>query len=516
MKRADVLAFLAGFATLALELAMPRALGPVFGTSVHTWTNVIAVVLLALALGQRLGGALARAPRGPALLADLLAAAGLLVVAVAAFSVRFGIAILPAPDALWPQTAAGHLVRGSLLSALALLALPMTFLGAVAPLLVRDYGRSGLGPGRATGRLLAVSTGGALLATFVTPHFAIPVLGVRGTMGGCAALLAIAALLVASDRRPRLLAVVTLLFVAWRSLSPSPDLWRPLVPPAGPGEAREVQVLSEADSPYQYVRVARWDVPLPGGARRDEIRLSLDEGVTEYHSVVVPGEALTGAYYDAFAILPALFPPERRLSIAVIGGGAGTMPRLFRAAFGERIESLANVELDPVVQREAERFGWRPGPKDRSVVADGRLFLKTIDERFDLVILDAYARQVAIPAHLATVEAFAEVQERLRPGGLFAINVSVPDLAAPLGLALLATLRQVFPAVAAVSVPGTWNVVLLAAVDRERDFRPGEVPDLLRTSRRSFLRGLVAHALPEGDRVLVDDQAPLERLARRP
>src|SRR5688500_14771582 len=45
----------AGASTMAIELAAVRLLAPWFGTSVRVWTNVIGVILLALAIGYLLG-----------------------------------------------------------------------------------------------------------------------------------------------------------------------------------------------------------------------------------------------------------------------------------------------------------------------------------------------------------------------------------------------------------------------------------------------------------------------------
>jgi hypothetical protein len=58
---------------------------------------------------------------------------------------------------------------------------------------------------------------------------------------------------------------------------------------------------------------------------------------------------------------------------------------------------------------------------------DARPFLRATDERYDLIVVDAY-RQPYVPFYLATREFFGLVRERLRPGGIVALNVAaVPD-----------------------------------------------------------------------------------------
>ena len=58
--------------------------------------------------------------------------------------------------------------------------------------------------------------------------------------------------------------------------------------------------------------------------------------------------------------------------------------------------------------------------------ADARPFLRRTDERYDLIIVDAY-HQPYVPFYLATREFFRLARERLAPGGIVALNVaSVP------------------------------------------------------------------------------------------
>ena len=63
--------------------------------------------------------------------------------------------------------------------------------------------------------------------------------------------------------------------------------------------------------------------------------------------------------------------------------------------------------------------------------ADARPFLRRTDERYDLIIVDAY-HQPYVPFYLATREFFRLARERLAPGGIVALNVaSVPGRRQP-------------------------------------------------------------------------------------
>ena len=72
-------------------------------------------------------------------------------------------------------------------------------------------------------------------------------------------------------------------------------------------------------------------------------------------------------------------------------------------------------------------FGMDDNPRLTVHDADARPFLRSTDERYDLIVVDAY-RQPYVPFYLATREFFRLVREHLAPGGIVALNVAaVPD-----------------------------------------------------------------------------------------
>ena len=93
-----------------------------------------------------------------------------------------------------------------------------------------------------------------------------------------------------------------------------------------------------------------------------------------------------------------------------------------------RTREIDGVELDPAVSRVGRRyFGMGENPRLTVHDADARPFLRSSDERYDLIVVDAY-RQPYVPFYLATREFFRLVRDHLRPGGIVALNVAaVPD-----------------------------------------------------------------------------------------
>ena len=183
---------LCGAAVLILELAAGRLLAPWFGLSLPVWTNVLAVVLGALAAGYALGGRLAAGGASLRTMGALLVAGGVLSSAAAFIGPRLGPALLPEGANL--EGLSGVLARGSLLATLVLFGPPMVLLGTVGPLAVHLLA-PGRDAGRAAGWVLALSTLGSILGTFLTTYVLLPVAGTRATVGGTGAALAAMGLL---------------------------------------------------------------------------------------------------------------------------------------------------------------------------------------------------------------------------------------------------------------------------------------------------------------------------------
>lgn len=198
-------AFLAGFACLAVEFAIVRLCAPWFGQGTHVWANTVAVVLLSLALGYGMGGRIADRGRGTTVVALMFAFVALWL-AVAALA-GTGLAAWLAPAALGADRPQPLALFGSLAGTAILAGPPLLVLGALTPILVawRDARTPG---GRSAGVVCALGTLGGLLGCAITPMFLVPRLGARGVFllaGGilclCAGLVAFARADASSTRR---------------------------------------------------------------------------------------------------------------------------------------------------------------------------------------------------------------------------------------------------------------------------------------------------------------------------
>ncbi len=475
----EALVFAVGMASLGTEIAAARLMAPFFGASTVIWANTIAVVLVALSVGYRLGGSLAdRRPRREALCGLVLLASVLLAI-VPLVAHPFLSLSVRAFDTL----SAGAFVS-SLFGVLALVAVPVLLLGAVSPWALRLRLRGVERAGEVAGRLYAISTAGSLTGTFLAALVLVPELGTQRTF---LVLAAAPAAVAAVDLGVRWVAVPVALVAA-------------LALPVGTVKpAEEGRVLFETETPYQYVRV----VERADGSRR----LELNEGQA-VHSLWRPGTVLTGDYWDGFLVLPFAASPRPPARIATLGTAGGTAARAYARYFpATRIDA---VDIDGKLFEVGRRwFGLTPRPQLRTIAEDARPFLRRTRERYDAIFVDAY-RQPYIPWYLTTREFFSEVRARLAPGGSVIINVGHPRGSDRLEQALTATLEAVFAHVARDPIRPTNT--MLAAADVPLDpaaMRAAAPPDLAALAGRESLR--LGPPL-RGGSVFTDDRAPVEWL----
>ena len=485
-------AFGAGLVSLGLELSAGRLLAPTFGTSELVWSAIIGLILLYLAGGYTLGGRWAdRSPRAETLYL-LLVAAGTAITAVP---------FLAQPLLHWARYGMAQwdlgLVGGPFVVVLLLFALPVTLLACVSPFIIRLSVANVHHSGAVAGRVTAWSTFGSFVGALLPNLVLSPAVGTRRTF----LLLAMLTLGMGlgglwSVARRRFWHLVWLI-----ALPPAMWVWSPHAIKQAAG------VLYEAESSYNYIQVRE--------TADDTRELLLNEG-QGIHSVYRPGAILTGGPWDGFLLAPyftEMQPQDSRWLI--VGLAAGTVARQVTAIYGPR--PIVGVEIDPAIVEVGRRYFAMTEPNLRVEIADGRTYLARSRERFDVVVVDAY-RLPYIPWHLTTVEFFRQVRAHLSDQGVVAINVGYVPGDWRLVDALAATLRQVYPSVMVLPVPGSFNALLIATVPPESTAAvQGRVSAVENKVVRRVARWMMPGLRPaqaDGP-IFCDDHAPVEQLTDR-
>jgi spermidine synthase len=260
----------------------------------------------------------------------------------------------------------------------------------------------------------------------------------------------------------------------------------------------------------------------PAAAAPGTVELKINEGLDSFHSVRVDGSPWTGGrYYDWHPALTAglsLAPDGRPLRVLSLGAAAGTFERVYRHVFPGCV--IDSVELDPAVTSLGRaHFGAFDGAGSVHAGLDARVFVESAGDSFDVVLVDAYERQVYVPAHVASVEFFRAVAARLNPGGVVQVNAGGRNLDDPVVEVLGSTMAEVFGAASAFRVPASRNFVLVSrrgSAVGPADVASGMLPDadpalesmLVELRRPSSWRSFE----PGSALVLTDDRPFLDRV----
>jgi spermidine synthase len=202
-------------------------------------------------------------------------------------------------------------------------------------------------------------------------------------------------------------------------------------------------IVTEDDSGYRVLRFER------NGARQ---------------TIAKPGDpTFLGFAYTkvAFAGL-ALAEDVKR--IMIVGLGGGTMPVFLRHYYPKA--TIDVVEIDPdVVKVAKDYFGFREDAALRAHVGDGRKFVESVREPYDVVFLDAFGTR-NVPPHLATVEFLRAVKRSVKPSGVVIGNIW-GRASNPIYDSMVRTYQEVFDELYIVDVPGTTNKIMLSLTRKQ-------------------------------------------------
>ncbi|MEU7564898.1 fused MFS/spermidine synthase [Streptomyces fradiae] len=144
-------------------------------------------------------------------------------------------------------------------------------------------------------------------------------------------------------------------------------------------------------------------------------------------------------------------PPGRPLHAVHLGGGAFTLARYVAATRPRSTQQVVEIDA-PLVALVRRVLPLDPAARIRVRGGDARAVLAKVPDGWaDLVIADVF-RGARTPAHLTSTEFLTEARRVLRPGGVYAANLTDgPPLAHLRGQ--VATAAAVFPELALAADP---------------------------------------------------------------
>ncbi len=546
---------ISGAVSLSVQIAWSRVGAILLGSSVYSFTLVLATFLVGIAAGAALIVPwLTR--RGPSwrLYAVLqwIAAAGILYA-----SIRIA-------DAPWSLL--GHViaakgrmqwlwVQESLLLAGFMLPACLAF-GAMFPVATRLSAFAGDTPGRTTGRAYGWNTLGTITGSLLAGFFLVSAIGMRGTLLavagaalaiGCVAWFAAPArvrrksaipegapveMLAAPILAIALFVVAAFFAPAWNRGLLAIGVFRPLVatqaeqslsPAAARQSLREQMAMEdliwfkEGRQATVTVHRTKTDPPI--------IALRVNGKTDASTSLDMKTQILAGQ-------LPLMWAPDSA-RVAIVGYGSGVT---VGSALTHPLRSLDVVEIEPAVLGADEFF--RPynhnpmaDPRLRLHVEDGRTFIARGTQPYDVIISEPSNPWLAGINNLFTVDFYRLVRRSLAPGGVFCQWMQFYEMSGVTLASLVRSLNEVFPEsqvflvnrdILFVAVPDGRPLDLaqvaqrLGRPDLARDIARADVrmPADVVALRRGTLKNLVA-SLPEAplnldDRPFVEYRAPID------
>ena len=396
------LAFASGFATMAFEMLLGRALVPYFGGTIYTWGALITVFLFGMTSGYFLGGFLSDRTGAFTAMAPLLLLAAVLMGATPFLLEPVCMTLLQR----YEEVQVGAIVASALFAFA-----PAALFASVAPFCLKLRLRALASAGRLAGLLSALNSLGSILGTLGTSFLLIPSFGTRAILFVLAAVTAAlaAGAWIASrlDRGAPAARALVVPIAALLALGPGA-----LAPPPAAAATGE-QVLESAESEYNNIFVVR---------RGTTLYMNFGYRGSQYvESAFDPARPNELAVeYTRYMTLGLLYPGALDAAAFIGLGGGRTAGYIVRTVPQITLEV---AELDKEVIRLATKhFGVATGPRLTIAAADGRVFLTRSTKKYNLVFLDAY-RGPFVPFHLLTKEFFEVVKSRLTPDGAVVQNV---------------------------------------------------------------------------------------------
>ena len=456
---------------MGAEVIWTRLLSLMLGGTVYTFSLILAVFLIGLGIGSSVGALLAR--RAVSARKALGACQGLLTVAIA-----WTAAMISDSLPYWPilpvlSTSPWYTIQLDLVRCLWAVLPPACLWGASFPLAMAAVASREQDAGRLVGGVYAANTVGAIMGALAFSLVLVPRIGSAGAERVLIALAALAAVLVSipllhtATRAVRLGGVVALVAglglvgsIAW-SVSPLPwvvvaygrqtPTW---LARAAPGIGTEISRTSGWPDVFcSYV----------GEGMNVSVAVTTNkEGVRSFHGA---GKVQASTGYEDMRLqrmlghIPSLIHKKPE-SVLVVACGAGitagsfiTHPEVKRIVICD-IEPLVPTVVTPMFGKEnyhvvdgiAQENPHRVDGKQVEVVYDdGRHFLRTTHEKFDIITSDPIDPWVKGCAALNTVEYYQMCRDHLNPGGSVCLWIPLYESNLETTKSLIATFFQVFP-----------------------------------------------------------------------
>jgi spermidine synthase len=461
---------LSGMTALGAEVVWTRLLSLIMGGTVYTFSLILAVFLVGLGIGSSLGAYLAR--RAASARVALGACQLLLTLAIAWTAVMISQSLPYWPILLSLSPSPWYNLQLDLVRCLWAVLPPACLWGASFPLALVAVASRGQDAGRLVGGVYAANTIGGIAGALVFSLLLVPAIGTAGAeraLIGLAAAAALAALLPllgpapAPARQRSAAALAAAMGLAgWLAWSVTPVPWMTVA------FGRQTASWLAQSSP-------RVVTTIPSGTGNPDVFCTyVAEGTNASVAVTLTREGVR-SFHSAGKVQASTLPTDMRVqrmlghipallhkkpeSILVVACGAGVTAGTF--VVHPDVKRVVICDIEPLVPNVVTpMFGKEnyhvvdgiarqnphtvSGKQVEVVYDDGRHFLRTTREKFDIITSDPIDPWVKGCAALNSVEYYQMCRDHLNPGGIVCHWTPLYEMDLDTAKSVIATFFEVF------------------------------------------------------------------------
>lgn len=400
-----VILFTLNAAEMILELVAARLMSPYFGNSNFVWTAIIGIILLAMSLGNIIGGKFA-SRKNPRFWAGLL----LLFASIY-------IAATPLIDAPILQAIKdGNMGTqfSSIIGSIVFFLIPSTILGIITPIIMKERIGDGEDKAKESGRITAIIAIGSLVGTFLGGFLLIPALGTKMIFALLGIIIIPTTLLLKplhkiKSQKLKWSFIITLIFATIISV------------------ASIISVNSKAETDSISIDTEYGRIIIEEGDYGKDTVLFYKQSGAYSSATFLDEERKFDLVFSYLKKYDTMFDFLDVKQTAMIGGAAYQYPKYFISHFPGKTMDV--IEIDPMSTEIAKKYFFlddliQEYGSDRLGLynEDGRVFMSNSDKKYDAILNDAFSGEVPVGT-LATVEAAKTIKKCLNPDGVYMSNV---------------------------------------------------------------------------------------------
>ena len=391
----EITVFICGAIGMILELIAARVLSPYVGSSNLIWTTIIGVMLISMSIGYWLGGK--RADKDP----NINNLSTTILLGALATS------LIPIFETVLVKNFASisdNLVLIALVTSAIIFGIPSFVMATVSPFAVKLRDKEYSNVGEISGRTSSLSTIGSIFGTFLAGFFLIPTFGVRAIIFGTTVVLLILSIALYENKTRKfyiMIAIVAIAIFAFQGLG------KAIYDRANP------DVIEDVDSEYSRIlikQVAANDTTYKTMQVENGLESYIDEETGEM-----------GARYLYYYDLADYYLKDFK-STLMIGGAAYTYPTHYLDKYEDKTIDVSEID-QKMTELAVEQFNLDINNERLNIYhQDGRSFLNTTDNKYDVILIDAFKGENA-PFELTTYEAMKNARNILNDNGMVITNI---------------------------------------------------------------------------------------------